>query len=168
MRFIAALILLFLALSLIETTRASNLRDIHCNGFVKNGDEKIFYKLSGKIVKDLKGYYLVKGYSPVYKKNMTHKISKKSCADTLSELTPKVTRVKKITEIPPEVEKELVIESEAVIETNNLVSSFKKEKELEEKGTKEVSFKEIEAKPLDGNSKQRSLNLREYFDIILR
>lgn len=127
MKLIPWIVILLLTLLLIETSRAEALKDVHCNGYaVKNG-ERIYYKLSGKILKENKSSYIVHGYSPVVNKKVTHKISKNSCADTLMALEPEVKKIKKVIEIPPKVEKELIVEKEPEIDMNHLVDSYKKE-----------------------------------------
>lgn len=159
---------MFLALSLIETTIASTYKTIHCNGFIKKGDEKFYYKLSGKTVKELKSFYLVDGYSPIYNKNVIHKVKKSSCASMLSELEPKITKIKKIVEIPPKIEKELVIEPEPVLETNILVKSFKEEINQKEENRKEVAIKNSNKDIQTEIVLTKRLSLREYFEIILK
>lgn len=164
MRLILGALVIFLLLSLVSTIKASELEDVHCNGFLNQNNEKVYYKLSGKIIKSTKNHYIVKGYSPALNKNVDHKIKKESCSKDLSEFEPKIVKIKEIVEIVPKKEEELIVELEPELETGKLIQSFKIEKEHIEEEKKKKVFDNTEVQIRE----YKIVNLKDYLNIILK
>ena len=73
-------LMVLISLFCLDVFAAEVGEEVKCQGYLERpGQDRVYYNLEGKILKNMGRHYIIYGYTPVFKSKRLHKVLKISC-----------------------------------------------------------------------------------------